>query len=241
MGAARSMVAGGAIALMLAAGSAVQAQPSTGNWCTVGAKLDVLHRGVWLPATAKSNGAGGCLVGYDGYNASWDERVGPDRAGPRGTRRAFASGDAKPGAAASAPAPRTSASAAPAARQAPRQPQRPAASTAPAAASASAPAPAHAPAAAASGGGDGPRMGSYHCVFFINGQGLQTVPGFTLQAGDRYRHETGGTGRTRFDAGTGVLEFSGGPLDGQAGKVQGNGVHLFNEKRTRTVIDCDTK
>jgi hypothetical protein len=84
-------------------------------------------------------------------------------------------------------------------------------------------------------------MGSYHCVFFINGQGLQTVPGFTLQAGDRYRHETGGTGRTRFDAGTGVLEFSGGPLDGQAGKVQGNGVHLFNEKRTRTVIDCDTK
>ena len=78
-------------------------------------------------------------------------------------------------------------------------------------------------------------------MFYISGQGLQTVPGFTLLAGDRYRHETGGTGRTRYDAGTGVLEFFGGPLTGQAGKVKDNRVHLFNESRSRTVIDCDTK
>ena len=35
--------------------------------------------------------------------------------------------------------------------------------------------------------------------------------------------------------------FAGGPLNGQAGKVEPRIIRLFNEKRTRTVIDCDTK
>lgn len=82
------------------------------------------------------------------------------------------------------------------------------------------------------------RAGSYHCVFFINGM-LQTVPGFTLRAGGRYTHQNGGGGAYKVNAG--VIEFSGGPLTGQAGKVSTNRIHLFNESRSRTVIDCDTK
>jgi hypothetical protein len=84
----------------------------------------------------------------------------------------------------------------------------------------------------------GPKAGSYHCVFFINGM-LQTVPGFTLGAGGRYTHQTGGGGTYKVKAG--VIEFTGGPLTGQAGKLSINRVHLFNESRSRTVIDCDTK
>jgi hypothetical protein len=82
------------------------------------------------------------------------------------------------------------------------------------------------------------KLGSYHCVFFINGM-LQTVPGFTLQGGGRYTHQNGGGGTYRANAG--VIEFSGGPLAGQAGKLGPNKVHLFNESRSRTVIDCGTK
>jgi hypothetical protein len=93
-------------------------------------------------------------------------------------------------------------------------------------------------AAAPAAGPVGPTTGSYHCVFYIGGQGLQTVPGFTLTPG-AYRHQNGGGGKTRFAKG--VIEFVGGPLNGQAGKVEPRIVRLFNEKRTRTVIDCDTK
>ena len=82
------------------------------------------------------------------------------------------------------------------------------------------------------------KAGSYHCVFFINNM-LQTVPGFTLQPGGRYTHQTGGGGTYKVNAG--VIEFTGGPLTGQAGKLSPNRVHLFNESRSRTVIDCDTK
>jgi hypothetical protein len=242
-------IASAAVALLVAvgtvgAGTVAHAQTAPGGWCTPGAKLDVLLRGVWFPATAKSNDPGGCLIGYDGYNASWDERVGPDRAGPRGARRSFASGGASKAASAPAAAParpaaagRATAATASSAASRPGQAtpaQRPASTPVAAAAGA-------APEAGGAGGTGGARLGSYHCVFYISGQGLQTVPGFTLQAGDRYRHESGGTGRTRFDAGAGVLEFTGGPLDGQAGKVDGKGVHLFNESRSRTVIDCNTK
>jgi hypothetical protein len=80
--------------------------------------------------------------------------------------------------------------------------------------------------------------GSYHCVFFINNM-LQTVPGFTLRPGGRYTHQNGGGGTYKVNGG--VIEFSGGPLTGQAGKVSTNKVHLFNKSRSRTVIDCDTK
>jgi hypothetical protein len=80
--------------------------------------------------------------------------------------------------------------------------------------------------------------GPYHCVFFVNNM-LQTVPGFTLKPGGRYTHQTGGGGSYRVNGG--VIEFAGGPLTGQAGKVSAGRVHLFNPSRSRTVIDCDTK
>jgi hypothetical protein len=104
-----------------------------------------------------------------------------------------------------------------------------------AAATAARPAPPRAAPVQAAGGPA--KAGSYHCVFFINGM-LQTVPGFTL-IGNGYRHQNGGGGTIRRVGGT--IEFVGGPLDGQAGKVGPNTVHLYNDKRTRTVIDCDTK
>lgn len=85
--------------------------------------------------------------------------------------------------------------------------------------------------------GGSAQPGSYHCVFFTNGM-LQTVPGFTL-TGNGYRHQTGGGGTTRRSGST--IEFVGGPLNGQAGKVGPKTVHLYNPSRSRTVIDCNTK
>ncbi len=82
-----------------------------------------------------------------------------------------------------------------------------------------------------------PKMGKYHCVFFINGS-LQTVPGFTL-TGSRYTHQNGGGGTTKVVNGN--VEFTGGPLTGQAAKIDGKVLRIFNERRSRTVIDCDNK
>ena len=103
------------------------------------------------------------------------------------------------------------------------------------AADAARPAPPRVVAQAAAGGAAAP--GSYHCVFFTNGI-LQTVPGFTL-TGNGYRHQSGGGGSTRRSGST--IEFVGGPLNGQAGKVGSKTVHLYNPSRSRTVIDCNTK
>jgi hypothetical protein len=87
--------------------------------------------------------------------------------------------------------------------------------------------------------------GRYHCVFFIGGQGLQTTPGFTIHSGGTYRHDGGTSGRFAFDAGRSVMTFQGGALDGQAGLVETKGsiayIRLYNERRSRTVIDCDLK
>ena len=58
---------------------------------------------------------------------------------------------------------------------------------------------------------------------------------------DKHKHQNGGGGRTSYDPASGVIEFTGGPLDGQAALVKGHRVNIYNEKRTRTVIDCDTK
>jgi hypothetical protein len=82
-------------------------------------------------------------------------------------------------------------------------------------------------------------MGKYHCVLFIPGTGLVTQSGFTLLPGGRYTHQSGGGGTTRVSGG--VIEFSGGPLTGQAGKVSAGRVNLLNPARSRTVIDCDTR
>ena len=81
--------------------------------------------------------------------------------------------------------------------------------------------------------------GKYHCVFFINGS-LTTTPGFTILRSGEYRHDSGGTGKFTYDATAGMLIFQGGDLDKQAGKVERNIVRIYNERRSRTVMDCDT-
>jgi len=86
---------------------------------------------------------------------------------------------------------------------------------------------------------------SYYCTAFIgtppNGR-LATMPGFSILAGNRYQHENGSSG-TVTTAG-GALTFHDGALDGQmatfeAGASGRGAVHLYNESRTRTLIDCD--
>jgi hypothetical protein len=86
---------------------------------------------------------------------------------------------------------------------------------------------------------------SYHCTAFIgtppNGH-LATMPGFTILGNGGYRHQDGSVGSVSSAGGT--LEFHGGSLDGQAatfdGGATGRGtVHLYNQSRSRTVIDCD--
>jgi len=57
--------------------AAVEAAPPPP--CTAGAQMDVFWNGKWYPATAKSAANGGCLIGYDGYDARWDETVTADR------------------------------------------------------------------------------------------------------------------------------------------------------------------
>lgn len=85
--------------------------------------------------------------------------------------------------------------------------------------------------------------GKYHCVFFINGA-LQTTPGFTIQSNGSYQHESGSKGRYTYDASQGLLTFQGGSLDKQAAVVELKDklgiIRLYNERRSRTVIDCDT-
>ncbi|HEY0420472.1 MAG TPA: hypothetical protein VGC80_13220 [Acetobacteraceae bacterium] len=85
--------------------------------------------------------------------------------------------------------------------------------------------------------------GPYHCVFFINGS-LTTTPGFTILPGGAYRHQDGSTGRFAYDAGQQLITFSGGSLDKQAGLVADNAkngvIRIYNERRSRTVMDCDT-
>jgi hypothetical protein len=85
--------------------------------------------------------------------------------------------------------------------------------------------------------------GKYHCVFFINGT-LTTTPGFTIQKDGVYIHDSGDKGRYTYTAAEGLLLFQGGSLDKQAGLVELNDkngiVRIYNERRSRTVMDCDT-
>ena len=82
---------------------------------------------------------------------------------------------------------------------------------------------------------------SYACVFFIDSPSstLQTVPGFTIKAGGRYVDADGKNGTYAFDPAQALITFHGGSMDGNAARYDGRVIHIFNEKRTRTVIDCD--
>ena len=84
--------------------------------------------------------------------------------------------------------------------------------------------------------------GKYHCVFFINGA-LQTTPGFTISVDGTYQHDSGGKGRYTYNKAEGLVEFQGGSFDKQAGKVEVNEksaiVRIYNERRSRTVMDYD--
>ena len=71
---------------------------------------------------------------------------------------------------------------------------------------------------------------------------MQNSPGFTINGDGSYTHEQGSTGRVTLGA-DGLVLFSGGALDGQAAtyEIDGGGrptIRLYNESRTRTVIDC---
>ena len=85
-------------------------------------------------------------------------------------------------------------------------------------------------------------LGKYHCVFFISGQ-LQTVPGFTILADGKYQHDGGGKGTFSYDSNQAVITFQGAGLDKQAGLVENKDkqaiIRIYNERRSRTVIDCD--
>lgn len=166
------------------------------SWCSPGTKLDVLWKGSWWPATAKAAGPGGCLIGYDGFAASWDERVGSDRAGPRSSKRAFSESQANLPTSETSPAP-----------------ARPLAQ------------------------GAGAKLGPYSCFVFVYGSGLRSRPGFTLQPGGRYRHAFGGGGIFAIKAG--VVEFTGGPLGGQAGKLDKRMIRLYNQDRSAMITDCE--
>lgn len=166
------------------------------SWCTPGARLNVSWSGIWYAASALSSAGGQCLVHYDKYSSSWDERIGPDRAAPFGQTTSFA--------------------------QLGMKAQTPSGMRA---------------GAVTPGGESRINPGHYHCTFFAQGS-LTTVPGFTVQ-GTSYRHDNGGSGALRYDGG--VVEFVGGALAGQAGKLEPGIIRLFNERRSRTVIDCENK
>lgn len=191
------VVAAGFIAAVALAGSA-QAQ----SWCKPGAKLDVIWKGVWYPATAKAAEPGGCLIGYDGFAASWDERVGSDRAGPRDSKRPFATP-------ASPPPGSSNVAAAEAAEAVPLQVAQV----------------------------EMPKLGPYSCFVYMAGSGLRTRAGFTLEPGGRYRHDFGTSGG--FAVKSGVVEFTDGPLDGQAGKLDQGMIRLYNENRSAMITDCE--
>ena len=56
--------------------------------CPVGKPLEIEWNGAMYPGVVLQgpNAQGQCLVTYDGYDASWDEWVGPDRLGAVATQ-----------------------------------------------------------------------------------------------------------------------------------------------------------
>jgi hypothetical protein len=79
---------------------------------------------------------------------------------------------------------------------------------------------------------------SYKCVFFLDSI-LQNVPGFTIVGGGRYTDAEGKNGTYTFDPAQSLITFHGGDMDGNTASYDGRVIHIYNEKRTRTIIDCD--
>jgi hypothetical protein len=98
---------------------------------------------------------------------------------------------------------------------------------------------------AAAAGAISARATRYSCVFFsgsVTGGGrLVSSPGFSIASDGTYTHDDGTSGTVSMTADT--IEFHGGALDGQAAKYEDNGgkgvARLYNEDRSRTVIDCE--
>ena len=63
----------GALLLGLASTSAMA------DLCAPGKKADVLWKGEWYPAKVVKVEPGRCFITYTGYDASYDEWVGPER------------------------------------------------------------------------------------------------------------------------------------------------------------------
>ncbi|EGF92321.1 hypothetical protein ABI_07560 [Asticcacaulis biprosthecium C19] len=82
--------------------------------------------------------------------------------------------------------------------------------------------------------------GPYLCAVFVDR--LQNAPGFTVNGDGSYTHDQGSKGAISRDA-TGLVLFSGGALDGRAAKYEVDlggrpTLRLYDESRSRTVIDC---
>ena len=70
------------------------------------------------------------------------------------------------------------------------------------------------------------------------------VPGADLELRDLStntvsRGQTTQNGTYTFDPAQSLITFHGGSMDGNAASYDGRVIHIYNEKRTRTVIDCD--
>ena len=86
--------------------------------------------------------------------------------------------------------------------------------------------------------------GAYSCAFFISGH-LQKVPGFEIKPGGVYLDENGKAGKYSYDPAESLVTFKGGSRDGQAARFEaGDGkravLRIYNERRSRTVSDCET-
>lgn len=89
---------------------------------------------------------------------------------------------------------------------------------------------------------------TYSCSAFVgippNGH-MQPMPAITIKSGGVYVHATGNSrGDFTYDSAQSLILFKGGNLDGQAARYDESPtgaptLHIYNERRSRTLIDCD--
>ena len=71
------------------------------------------------------------------------------------------------------------------------------------------------------------------------------MPAITIKSGGVYTHATGNTrGDFTYDPAQSLILCKGGNLDGRAARYDESAtgaptLHIYNDPRTRTVIDCD--